>query len=636
MKNILRFVVPLAFLATLIDGCTENPVDSVSSRLVTGTRVQVMSEAAPPSGGLITVDTPGGPLDGLEIDVLAGAYDETRTFTISYAPVEKSELGPNYNLLSPLITISNGGGYSDKPMILTIPVTVPDGHFAMAFLYDPRTGELEGMPLLESTSDHVTVMTRHFSQSTVSTLGRPTATSDGDGESQIIMTSIEESKLTGNYDSRFRPGVDDWQFENSGSHVETSGQCEGQSISAMYYYTHRKSRGQPPLFGRYDNDGERKTPGLWQDDVLGYTLANVLQGDRTTLNVGDLIGLIGQKFILTDVATYNAFRYNMLDSKKPMLIGIESASGSQHAMLVYEIRGNELLVADPNFPGDTRRVVDFNPGTGEFETYHSGPNARDLGVPYSSFFYLGLYSLVNGNMPAKRWRELDNGTIGKETFPDYQLVALNDKVEFAPLVDDFKVRDGRLSIAVRNIDFAYDWSVFDETGREMKRLGTAVQLPAGRQRIGVYVTGNQGLWLGFKWIWVESQAERPRPGPFVCAPAVELSVDGAPKVVDDTELLTSFDGTNGLFSLRATNSAEDVLDMYVYDFKGEGTWTIRASGDNSAYWREGKTWSVKDDVSGTLTVTKWRNDSLDATFTFKAKASDNSEVTVTGRAWFPK
>lgn len=633
MKHFLHSLVSLSLVAMLVGSCSENPVDGVSTRLVTGNSVEVISDAVPSSGGAIVVDTPGDPLDGLVIEVPDDAYTDTRTFTVSYAPIEKSDLGPDYNLLSPLITVSNGGGYSEEPMILTIPVTVPDGHFAMAFLYDEQSGELEGMPVVESTSDHVTVITRHFSQSTLSALGKPTAVNDGDAESKIVMTSIDESKLNGSYNSGFRAGVDDWQFENQGSHVEPSGQCEGQSISAMYYYTNRKSRGQPALFGHFDNDGIRKTPGFWQDDVAGYTLANVMQGDRNTLNVGDLLGLISQKFILTDRVTYNAFQYNMRDSKKPMLIGMASASGSQHAMIVYAVRGNELLVADPNFPGDTRRRVDFNPSTGDFEIYNSGANARDLGTPYSSFYYLGLYSLVDGSTPAKRWRELDNGTIGKGTFPEYQLVALDENVEFAPLVDDFVVRDGRLSIAVRNINFAYDWSVFDQNGTEMKRLGTAVQLPAGRQRIGVYVTGNQGLWLGFKWLWVQSQASRP--GPYVGVPAVELSIDGAPRTIDEADFLTGVDGTVGLFTLRATNST-GVLDMYVYGFRGEGTYPIRALDDNSAYWREGKTWSVRDDDQGTLQVIKWRNDSLDAYFTFRGKATDNSVVTVTGRARFPK
>jgi hypothetical protein len=39
------------------------------------------------AGGVISVEKPGDPLDGLEIEVPAGSYGEPRSFEVSYAPI---------------------------------------------------------------------------------------------------------------------------------------------------------------------------------------------------------------------------------------------------------------------------------------------------------------------------------------------------------------------------------------------------------------------------------------------------------------------------------------------------------------------------------------------------------------------
>ena len=68
--------------------------------------------------------------------------------------------------------------------------------------------------------------------------------------------------LPATVDSGFRPGVDDWQFTNYGSYVAPTGHCEGQSVSAIWYYVNQRlGGGASPLYGLYDdNGGNRPRP----------------------------------------------------------------------------------------------------------------------------------------------------------------------------------------------------------------------------------------------------------------------------------------------------------------------------------------------------------------------------------------
>ena len=190
-NRLLPHAFILASVLGAIYGCDSNPVDAGSPKLITGPGTDLTVQVVSPAGGIVTVGPDVDTLGGMRIEVPNGAYSEARTYRISYAPIVNHEFGPEFTPISPLITISNGGGDSDKPMLVTIPVNVPAGKFAMAYLYDETRGELEGLPIVESTGDHVTVMTRTFAHSTVHSLGKRVAGSNMDGEAKYVMTASD-------------------------------------------------------------------------------------------------------------------------------------------------------------------------------------------------------------------------------------------------------------------------------------------------------------------------------------------------------------------------------------------------------------------------------------------------------------
>ena len=121
---------------------TDPPVELATTQVSTG-------------GGTVTVDKPGDPLNGLQITVPEGAYQDSRTFKVSSAPITANTFGDAVNPISPMIIVENGGGSAASPMTLKIPVQVPEGQTVIWYYYDPKSGTLEGAPVTAVDKDSV-------------------------------------------------------------------------------------------------------------------------------------------------------------------------------------------------------------------------------------------------------------------------------------------------------------------------------------------------------------------------------------------------------------------------------------------------------------------------------------------------
>ena len=175
-------------------GISKPHIPSRTGDIKTGAKVDAVSQSINTTGGMISVSKPGDPLDGFVIDVPANSYTESNTFNVSYAPITSQTFGSDITPISPMISVDNGGAFSNEMMYIRVPVKVPDGYFAMGFYYDAATKQLEGMPLLSTGADSITVGAMHFSN--------------------FFISMISKSLLKNDIDSDFRPGVDDWQFDN--------------------------------------------------------------------------------------------------------------------------------------------------------------------------------------------------------------------------------------------------------------------------------------------------------------------------------------------------------------------------------------------------------------------------------------
>lgn len=454
--------------------------------LTLGDEVLVDAKIVRTSGDVITVDEPGHPLQGFALEIPGGAFDQTLTFKISYAPIEEFTEDDNFNPISPLVKIDHEGGCSNELLRVKVPAKVPEDHFAMAFTYNPESRTLEGLPLLSSDGDSVTVATRHFSDLLVSS----------------IPLELLDELIKSGLDTGFKPGVDDWQFPNYGSVLHPGGHCAGQSISAMWYFCEKRMDGEDPLYGRYDHNGaDPKSPDIWQDDVWGYKFASTVQGKIEWDS--RIVRLMRAFSSIDDKLTWRAITYSMLLTGEPQYISIRNDRGG-HALAVYKVEGDLLYVADPNYPGNEERAIKF--ANDSFSPYNSGPDADNLGVQYPTIHYLAKSAMLDWESIGRWWDQI---VAGNDDFPRYRLTIVEDGKE-QRLTEDFRTEAEEIDIRAEIVDVdslhSIDLAMIKE-GMDRPRLLSkenglySVKFQPGDERVGLWIIGN-GEWLGFHWITV--------------------------------------------------------------------------------------------------------------------------------------
>jgi hypothetical protein len=489
------------------------PQPARTGDITTGRKVEIASQSINPTGGSIVVNKPGDPLDGFVIDVPPNTYTDSRTFKVSSAPIARQTFGDDIDPISPMITVENGGGYADGVMYVRVPVIVPEDSFAMGFIYDEKTGQLTGMPLADVDAESVTLSATHFCS--------------------FFISKIKKALLKKDIDSGFRPGIDDWQFRNVGSYIAPKGHCEGQALTALWYYCTQPDGKGLCLYGRYDNNGnEPATPDLWEDDSLGYRFCSVIQkelrfGDNVTITPGKATlddfwtnlagrawdGVAGKWIdvpaVLSDELTFYVFAYTIRATRQPQEVGLWSDAGGGHAMIVYKVVGNALYVADPNYPRNTDRKIIFYSGEGKFKPYQSGANRKEIEKgntkSYEKIVFQEKSTIVPWTTIAGHWAELKKKTIGNDKFPNYTIKYQDDKGshyglngQWQELKDGYVCPTRKFHLYAEPIDL-----VVIRDGQRLPIDGDAISLEPGNNLLGILVieqVGTDDEYVDFKYI----------------------------------------------------------------------------------------------------------------------------------------
>jgi hypothetical protein len=626
----LAFTLCLLFVLAGITGCESNPTEPESGTFTTDASVDLGRQSISPSGGEVTISRPGDALDGLTIDIPKGAYSSARSFHISYAPITSHNFGSDFNLLTPLITISNGGGYADSLMTIKIPVSVPSGHFAMAFLYDRENDRLEGIPLLEAGSDHVTILTANFDHSSAFSFGKRASVLQSHGISSIVVASIPESSLTGDAGTGYQPGSDDWQFPDNITYVARQGISPGQAMLSIWYYVVRKKKeGAPALFGRYDNDGVLKTPSLWQDDVDGIKICSELSA--TVFTNTPFAGSL--EFFREAARTFpdwhqgrsmlQQLAYSIRKSGDPQLV-LAAGATERRVLVVYKVSGNTVYVADPAFPGDATRTLTFDPGSGKFQPYRSANNSV-----MTEIYYEGLSSVANWSAPADRFKRLDDRNVVSSLFPSYNLSSGGHL-----LFNGVKLAEGRVEVTVSSSDFQGEADIYNEQGVKIGGSGTAFQISGDSQRVGVHVRDMSGAWVGFRRLTIVRSGYRP---PNFDRLFVSVKENGS-DVDISSDPSFSYNFSDSSLVIDASKFDEVQFALFIRPVTGTGTYFPRGN-DTARYWH------VSDYNSellnyGSTTITQWGNGGFAGTFSFdvrrKRTFTDSVDVHVEGSFRYPQ
>jgi len=432
--------------------------------ILTEALVHLTSNSIGPGGGTVTVDKPGDPLNGLQLSVPAGAYQDARMFKLSSAPITMNTFGPMVNPVSPMIVVDNGGESSEKPMLVRVPVSIPPGYEAMGYFYDDKTGTLEPAFPVGRDTNSVTLATSHFSSCFISTM----------------LSSLFEASRTRRIDSGFRPGTDGFEFANNGSYL-TFGNCQGQSIGAMWFYFARPEGSDTSLYGLYDNNGVPNiaTPGFPWDDSLAIRFCTKLQMEESPVfktyrkwgyskEVLDFYGF-PQSENLTggpiaeswrefggDSLTRRLFELSILTTHEPQLVVINQSPGKQgeygdigHAMVVYSIENGTLHVYNPNSVGHT---LDILWEDGHYKEFQAGLNAEANEDWYDLVTWVPKSTVIKWDKIQSDWDQVKNGTIGDDIFPAYRVFIIDEKKNRTELSDGYELASKKFKVELDNPD----------------------------------------------------------------------------------------------------------------------------------------------------------------------------------------
>ncbi len=528
-----RIITPLGaciimMMSSLFSGCDSgNPLSlqdaltGVAGTITTGPWTQAADASLPPGGGTVTVSNSGHPVTGLTITVQEGSYNTPQRYVVSYAEITGHKLGPSFNPVSPMISIDNGGGFSETFIRVRIPLTVSADRPVMAFYYDPQTGEIEGIMTLSRTTEFLEIAVRHFSL--------------------IVVSEYHKDWLIqgGGYTSLFDPAVNGWSFVNEGTYPRNGGNCAGMSIGAAYFF--KNFTASVSIRSHFDNDQLWfQTPSLWQDDAGAHKFVTAIQAlsnsSQRWLSNNNVTTLLA---VPAEESFWNLL-YAMVMTNQPQPLYLDKrndAAAPAHMILAigYVITPTEatIRVYDPNFPGLTGEIVYSLTGKA-FHPYTSAANAeaiRQGAVYHFDIIQFIPYGTTVSNAEISRlFRKVADRSIAGDLFPEYRVYAVQDKTN--PSSDEIELLDAaggktnvvpfdEFDIVVRGPWVSASWEY--TTYRKLKGDNYTVWSPMQRISIGeddelygLLLKGRQptwtsSSWAGFHWYKISRQKYRIDP-----------------------------------------------------------------------------------------------------------------------------
>lgn len=405
---------------------------------VSGGRPLFTAAATGAGGAVLRYGKAGDPLDGLTLSVPAGAYTGTTSWTMTADSSIQVALPEGFALAAAPLVVSNGKGYADSVMTLKVPMSLAADQALAPFYYDPPSGKLEAIPMVDRTASYATLGTRHFSNDQLANVPHAAhavagvasgAAVSAFGTVVIVWVKTPITNLQGTYSSAFRPGVDDWEFENYGDYAAPDGDCEGMSITAMYYHYFIKNAGvgSTGLFHQFD----QSLANQW-DNVQGIRFAGSVQADylahwspavnqiQALVQQAHASGVAAQDW----TATWIALTIKLIGV--PVLLALEGRSFA-HAVVAYAVTtsGSQVDVsfADPNAPG-VARTMTFLSGT--LSPLRFSLNATAPPDTLNTAYALGVSAEIPLSQLDARWTEFLQQRSGTDRYPgSYSFVFYN-------------------------------------------------------------------------------------------------------------------------------------------------------------------------------------------------------------------
>jgi PKD domain len=382
-----------------------------------------------PSGGTITVSKSGDPLNGLTLTVPSGAYASTLDITIGSTSNKNLPTANGMVPISPLVhVVTSVGGYAQGAITFKVPATVPANTFPVVVMYDSATGALEPMTTMAFDGTSVTAITGHLSKPTIPSLSASrlsarligAVSASSTGTDSLFMAfgvyALPLSVLNQDWDTQFRPGVNDWEFPSHPTEGAPNGSLLGVAATELWYFNSQASA--TPLNKRFA--AVRNAP---LSDTIGYHWTSVIDG-QVSNQVNSFLSSAYQAVTsgqgnADSLQFYNiraSFAIPTLNAGRPLPVFVDLQNFSKHLfyyLIAYRTVGNQIYVADPVSPGDASLFLQL--GSGGMTPYVN-PNFR-AGLSLNSPLVTQLGLAVALPALASSYPAAAAGTVGNSLFP---------------------------------------------------------------------------------------------------------------------------------------------------------------------------------------------------------------------------
>jgi hypothetical protein len=381
----------------------------------------------PPSGGTITVNKSGDPLNGLAMTVPSGAFSGALSVTIGSSTNKNLPTASGIAPISPLVhVVTSAGGYAKGAIIFKIPATVATNTFPVVVLYDSATKAMEAMTTIAYDGSSVTAMTGHLSQASVpspsaSRVGaRVRAKSSGTSSDSLSVSfgvyAIPTAVLHQDWDTHFRPGINDWEMPATPTEASPGSTLLGVVATETWYFNSGAS--STPLTGRFaavHNEPLSDTIGFHWTSAINNQVNNQVNSYLSS----------AYKTVTTGPADVDSLQFDQIRASfalgtlnggkpLPVLVDLQNSTiNTYYYLIAYRATGNQIYVADPISPGDSSRFLQL--GSGGMTPYVNP--LYKAGISFTTPLATPLGLAIPLAPLASSYAQAAAGTVGTNLFP---------------------------------------------------------------------------------------------------------------------------------------------------------------------------------------------------------------------------
>ncbi|MCB1219531.1 MAG: hypothetical protein H7A35_02200 [Planctomycetales bacterium] len=329
-----------------------------AAKYIPGTTTEQSSQAIDEAGGQLVGS---GNLDGVIVDIPAGALDRPETIS----------LGSNDGMILPVVGTWGGliidiSGEDhilfDEPLVITAPFTGDPDQVPIPY-YIREDGQLEACMLMDLDRGNGT-----FSFAT-------------EHATKFAWITSEPSDYKGSYVvESFSPLKYGFQIGNWGSQYSLSGECLGMISFSQWYF--RFASPKPdfyPLFMEVLDYDHLDFPLYGQNIIATRAFNSMADAQLRWLRYRPDIVEFSEQLVL--------IKNELITTGEPVHVGLsEDNYVKNHAVLAYGYTEDQLLIYDPNFPGDLPFINISEDGF----FYAGGPD-------WTQMYHIGIGTVVREN-----------------------------------------------------------------------------------------------------------------------------------------------------------------------------------------------------------------------------------------------